>query len=216
MKVVVSDDHRVLLDSLSASLSARGHEVVASTVTPEAALEAVLAHDPDVCLLDYSYPHGTCDAVLRRMTAVHPRTRVVVFSATTEPHVVASVLAGGASGFVSKTRSIQDICDALDRAVEGHVSVDPALLQQAFAPPECRGPLWSLRFLTEREWDVLKCLTRGMTTKQIACELGIRHATARTHVQHLLAKLGVHSRLEAAALMAKHADSKTWPLRLRE
>lgn len=215
MKVVVSDDHRVLLDTLSASLTARGHDVVAATVTPEAALDAVLAHDPDVCLLDYSYPQGTCDDVLRRMTAQHPRTRVVVFSATAEPHVVASVLAGGATGFVSKARSIQDICDAIDRAVQGHVTVDPALLHQAFAPPQGHGPLWSLRFLTDREWDVLRCITRGMTTKQIAVELGISHATARTHVQHLLAKLGVHSRLEAAALMAEHADAQTWPARLR-
>ncbi|TQM64534.1 LuxR C-terminal-related transcriptional regulator [Humibacillus xanthopallidus] len=216
MRIVVADDHQVLLDTLSASLTERGHDVVAREVTSEGALDAVLALDPDACLLDYSYPGGTCHAALSSMTACRPRTHVVVLSASSEPGVVAGVLAAGATGFVSKTRSIDEICDALARAARGQVAVDARLLQQALAAPSAKGPLWSLRFLTEREWDVLKCLTRGLTTKQIACELGIRHATARTHVQHLLAKLGVHSRLEAAALMTKHADSKTWPLRLRE
>ncbi|GGN09489.1 helix-turn-helix transcriptional regulator [Terrabacter tumescens] len=205
----------MLLDSLSASLTARGHDVVAATVTAEAALDAVGTHDPDVCLLDYCYPEGTCDVVLRRMTELHPRTRVVVLSATLEPHVVAAVLGAGATGFVSKSRTIQDICEAMDRAVQGHVTVDPQLLRQAFAAPVSKGPLWSARFLTEREWDVLRCITRGLTTKQIASELGIRHATARTHVQHLLSKLGVHSRLEAAALISAHGDTETWPQRLR-
>jgi two-component system, NarL family, nitrate/nitrite response regulator NarL len=216
VRIVLSDDHRVLLDTLSMFLTMRGHDVVAEEVTPEAALEAVLTHDPDLCLLDYSYPHGTCNEALRAMTAQHPRTRVVVYSAMAQPVVVASVLAAGATGFVSKESSIEEIYDALERAAQGHVAVDARLMQQALAAPVTNGPLWCLQFLTDREWDVLKGITRGLTTKQIARELGIRTATARTHVQHVLSKLGLHSRLEAAALMAKHGNAHTWPIRLRD
>lgn len=215
MRIVVSDDHRLLLETLSASLSVRGFDVVASEATPEGALDAVLAHAPDVCLLDYHYPSGTCHDALLAMTLHRPSTRVVVFSATTEPSMVATVLADGACGFVSKTKTIDEVCDTIDRVVQGHIAVEPDLLHQALAKPVDRGPLWRLRFLTEREWDVLNCITQGQTTTQIAVTLGIRHATARTHVQHLLAKLGVHSRLEAAALMSRHADPKSWPVRLQ-
>ncbi|WP_404391278.1 LuxR C-terminal-related transcriptional regulator [Humibacillus xanthopallidus] len=205
----------MLLDAMSTSLTARGHEVVAQEVTPEGALVAVARHDPDICLLDYSYPHGTCLEVLRTMTAEHPRTRVVVFSAMTDPQTVGACLTAGAAGFVSKLKSIDDICQALDRAGSGGVAIDAHLLQQVLKPASGEDPLWALQFLTDREWDALRSIVQGLTTKQIAAELGISQATARTHVQRLLAKLGVHSRLEAAALINRHATSETWPVRLR-
>jgi two-component system, NarL family, nitrate/nitrite response regulator NarL len=215
VRVVISDDHRMLLDAMSASLTARGHEVVAQEVTPEGALAAVARHDPDICLLDYNYPQGTCLEVLRRMTAHRPRTRVGIFSAMADPQTVGACLTAGAAGFVSKLQSIDDICQALDRAGTGAVAIDSHLLQQVLRPARGDDPLWALQFLTDREWDALRCITHGLTTKQIAAELGISQATARTHVQHLLVKLGVHSRLEAAALMTMHATSETWPVRLR-
>jgi len=71
-----------------------------------------------------------------------------------------------------------------------------------------------LRFLTEREWQVLHCILQGRTTEQMAAELGVQRSTARTHVQNLLAKLGVHSRLQVAAMMNAHGEaamrSQTW------
>jgi two-component system, NarL family, nitrate/nitrite response regulator NarL len=139
----------------------------------------------------------------------------VVFSAMTDPHTVGACLTAGAAGFVSKLKSIDDVCQAIDRAGSGAVAIESHLLQQVLKPVRGDDPLWALQFLTDREWDALRCITHGLTTKQIAAELGISQATARTHVQHLLVKLGVHSRLEAAALMTRHATSETWPVRLR-
>jgi DNA-binding NarL/FixJ family response regulator len=215
VKIVIADDHRLLGEAVGASLQARGYGVAAVETTAECAVVAVALHDPDVCLLDFGFPEGSCYEALRTIITNHPRTAVVVFSATVHPSIVAGVLAAGALGCLSKAMSMDDICTMLDRAAGGQLAVEPNLLQQALMAPDTRDPTWMLRFLTDREWDVLRCITRGRTNEQIARELGITCATARTHVQHLLPKLGVHSRLEAAALMAEHATPETWPMRLQ-
>ena len=215
MRIVVCDDHRLLLEALGASLAARGHDVVALTVKPDDALAAVAEHAPDVCLIDLHFPEGTSLEAVRAMTTRHPGTKVVLLSATADPQAVVGSLTVGAAGFLCKVMSVDAICAMLDRAVEGQVAVEATLLQQAFLPPSRHDPLWALRFLTDREWDVLWCITRGLTTQQIAHRLGVRNSTARTHVQNLLTKLGVHSRLEAAALLADHGNSAIWPARLR-
>lgn len=215
MKVVICDDHRMLLEALGGALRSRGHNVVALALTPEEALDAVAEHDPDVCLLDLHFPGGTSLTTLRIMTSQHPRTRVVVFSASSDPAAVAGVLSIGAAGFLSKSMSVDEVSVMLGRAAEGQAAVEAGLLQRAFQPPGQDDPLWVLRFLTDREWDVLHAITRGQSTRQIADQLGVRTSTARTHVQNLLAKLGVHSRLEAVALIADHGSVETWPLRLR-
>ncbi len=215
MRIVVCDDHRLLLEALGASLVARGHDVVALAVTPDEAVCAVTDHAPDVCLLDLHFPGGTSLDALQAMRARQPGTKVVVFSATADPQAVVGTLSMGASGFLRKSMSMDEICLMLDRAAEGQVAVEANLLQQAFLPPSAADPLWALRFLTDREWDVLRCITQGLTTQQIARQLGVRNSTARTHVQNLLTKLGVHSRLEAAALLADHGSPAIWPARLR-
>lgn len=215
MRIVLCDDHRLLVEALGASLAARGFDVVALALTPEEALAAVAEHAPDVCLLDLNFPGGTSLGILRVMAQAHPTTKVVVFSATADPQAVVGALSAGASGFLCKSMSVDAISAMLERALEGQVAVEASLLQRAFLPPSTHDPLWALRFLTDREWDVLRCITRGLTTQQIARQLGVQTSTARTHVQNLLTKLGVHSRLEAAALLADHGSAEIWPARLR-
>src|ERR1019366_3816095 len=68
---------------------------------------------------------------------------------------------------------------------------------------------------THREWEVLRCIMDGLSTQQMADRLGVQRGTVRTHVQNLLTKLSVHSRLQAAAMMTAHASEETWPAHLR-
>jgi two-component system nitrate/nitrite response regulator NarL len=104
----------------------------------------------------------------------------------------------------------------LDRAVRGQLAVEPALLQRALRPQKStEDPLWALQFLTDREWQVMRCIMEGQTTEEMAEALGVQRSTARTHVQNLLTKLGVHSRLQAAALMSAHGSLDSWPVHLR-
>ena len=76
-------------------------------------------------------------------------------------------------------------------------------------------PLWVLKFVTQREWEVLRCIMDGLSTEQMADHLRVRRSTARTHVQNLLTKLGVHSRLQAAAMITAYASDETWPVHMR-
>jgi two-component system nitrate/nitrite response regulator NarL len=211
VRIVICDDHTLLAESLAVAFTGLGHEVVAVGTRPAQAVAAVAEHEPDVCLLDVSFPEGSSVEVLDLLAAASPRTSVVLMSAWTERETVAAALRQGASGFVGKEQPVREIAAAMERAHAGLVAVDPALLHRG----QDDDPLWQLRFLTDREWDVMRCIMDGLTTAEMARQLGVRRSTARTHVQNLLTKLGVHSRLKAAALMTAHATSESWPAHLR-
>jgi two-component system nitrate/nitrite response regulator NarL len=216
MRLVVCDDHRLLLEALGLALGERGHDVVALVCSPGDAVEAAAEHRPDVVLLDVNFPDGSSLTAIRRIRDASPESKVVMLSAESDHAVVGRAIAEGASGYVGKEKPISEIVDMLSQAANGHVAVDPALLQQALRPQKpSDDPLWALQFLTDREWEVMRCIMDGQTTEQMAETLGVQRSTARTHVQNLLTKLGVHSRLQAAALMAAHASEETWPVHMR-
>ncbi|HET7476813.1 MAG TPA: response regulator transcription factor [Dermatophilaceae bacterium] len=222
MKLVLCDDHLLLLEGLRLVLTRAGHDVVTATADPGEAVAAVRRHRPDACLLDLHFPHGFPrrheGPVVRRGTAgrpdswcgtalidavrtAHPGTRVVILSGTAEPGLVAEALSRGAHGFVGKQRSVAEIVSTLERAVGSAGGVGGGGQEQ---PSD---PLWVLRFLTDREWQVLRCILDGNSTEQISAVLGVRRSTARTHVQNLLTKMGVSSRLQLAALVTAHGES---------
>jgi DNA-binding NarL/FixJ family response regulator len=151
VRLLICDDHKVLVEGLSLVLSKKGHTIVVTALDPDEAVEAARQHQPDACLLD------------------------------------------------------------------GYLAVDPLILRDALRPAAPNDdPLWMLKFLTEREWEVLRCIMEGLSTQQMAEKFGVHRCTARTHVQNTLTKLGVHSRLQAAALMTANATEETWPVHLRE
>ena len=216
MRLLVCDDHSLLLEVLSMALAKGGHEVVATALDPDQAVEAAREHQPDGCLLGVDFPLGNGLAAIRRIHEVSSGTKVVILSGSISAGLVADAIAEGAQGFVSKGKPMGAVIEALELAHEGYLAVDPLLLRAALRP---RGPdddpLWMLKFLTEREWHVLRCLMDGLSTQQIADRLGVQQSTARTHVQNLLCKLGVHTRLQAVALMTAHASDVTWPVHMR-
>jgi two-component system nitrate/nitrite response regulator NarL len=216
MRLLLCDDHRMLVDALSIALTDNGHTVVATALDPDEAVEAAREHQPDVCLLDVNFPQGNGLSAIRRIREVSVDTKVVILSGSLSRGVVADAIAQGAAGFVGKEKPIGAIIEALELARQGQLAVDPLALQDALRPrSQDDDPLWVLKFVTEREWDVLRCIMDGLSTQEMADQLGVHRSTARTHVQNLLNKLGVHSRLQAAALMTAHASDETWPVHLR-
>jgi two-component system nitrate/nitrite response regulator NarL len=216
MRLLVCDDHRLLLDALSMALADRGHTVVATALDPDEAVEAAREHQPDACLLDVSFPHANGLNAVGRIHEASPDTKVVMLSGSISRSLVADAIAQGAQGFVGKERPVGVIIEALEMACKGHLAVDLLLLQEVLRPhPENDDPLWMLKFLTEREWEVMRCIMDGLSTEQMALQLHVQRSTARTHVQNLLTKLGVHSRLQAAALLTAHASAETWPVHMR-
>lgn len=216
MRLVLCDDHRLLVEAIEVVLTGLGHEVCAITTTPEEAIAAVRTHQPDILLLDVAFPGSRSIETIPRVAEAGPDTRVVLLSAEASPAVVAQAIASGASGFVRKERMMSDLVDALELARQGHLAVEPNLLQRALrAGSSNEDPLWPLSFLTDREWQVLRCIVDGNGTDDIAERLKVQRSTARTHVQSVLSKLGVHSRLQAAALVAAHGSDDMWPAHVR-
>lgn len=216
MRLVVCDDHALLLESMALTLVAQGQDVVGVARDPDEAVRVVAEHQPDICLLDVSFPGGTSLPAIARLREAAPGTKVVMLSADSSPELVAEAIEAGAAGFVRKDETVDRLVQALGLAAQGHLAVEPDLLQRALRSKDRReDPLWATSYLTDREWQVLRCIVDGLTTDEIARQLGVRGSTARTHVQNVLTKLGVHSRLQAAALVAAHGSADMWPPHVR-
>lgn len=205
MRIVLCDDHTLLVEAFRTALQSVGHEVVALAATPEEGHQAVLDHDPDVCLLDVLFPMGSGLDAAARIAFDRPSCRVLMLSARADPLLVRAALAVGAAGFVSKDESIAGILRALERVAAGDIAIDPVLLRAAVrARPAFGGPPGQrLSVLSGREREVLRGIVAGRSTKEIARAMGVSTSTAGTHVQNVLTKLGVHSRLQVVALVVR-------------
>jgi two-component system, NarL family, nitrate/nitrite response regulator NarL len=205
VRLVLCDDHRLLAEALATALRAHGHEVVAVATTPEAGYRAVVEHHPDVCLLDVGFPGASGLDVITRIASSYHGCKVLMLSGRSSPDMVNAALTAGAAGFVLKEQGIDRILQALDRVLEGQAVVDSGLLRAALSVPmRLRSPEGQrLRSLTSREREALRRIAAGDSTKEIARAMHVSESTARTHVQNVLTKLGVRSRLQAAALVAR-------------
>lgn len=210
VRVMVVDDHRLLAEALASALKLRGHRVLAAAAPSAGAAELVLSRAPEVCLLGTAAPArpGAFDPVTR-IKREKPQIAVVVLGPVPSPRGIAAAFAAGASGYVRHDERIEGVERAMVKARAGEVAAAPQLLQQSFAElldpavePDDEGARL-LQMLTAREIEVLVRVAEGEDTRRIAVGMGIAPSTARTHVQRVLVKLGVGSRLEAAALAAR-------------
>ncbi|MEU3063263.1 LuxR C-terminal-related transcriptional regulator [Streptomyces subrutilus] len=210
VRVVVVDEHRLLAEALASALKLRGHRVLAAAAPAAGAAELVINRSPEVCLLGTATPAqpGVFEPVVR-IKRERPQIAVVVLGPVPSPRGIAAAFAAGACGYVRQDERIEGVERALAKARAGEVAISPQLLQGAFAellnpaaqPDDEAGRL--LRLLTPREVEVLVRVAEGEDTRLIAAGMAIAPSTARTHVQRVLMKLGVGSRLEAAALAAR-------------
>jgi DNA-binding NarL/FixJ family response regulator len=214
MRVLVCDDHKAFAESLAMVLADAGHQVVAVTHSPDEAL-AVLSRNPvDLCLLDLVYANGTVLDRLAEIRAAAPDAALVVLSGFTDPEVVAAAEAAGVRGFADKSQHVTEILAMLGKVAAGDRVITPVPAWRT-PEPESRSETRRLaEFLTEREREVLCGLVRGDDTHTLARSMGVTWATVRSHVQSVLSKLGVHSRLEAATVAVRDglvdARTGTW------
>jgi two-component system, NarL family, nitrate/nitrite response regulator NarL len=207
MRIVVSDDHRLLLEALSHALATRGFTVEAATSTPAEAVAAVKLYDPDLLLVDVSFPDGSGLDAAREVITGHPRTRVVVLTGSDDAATALEAARIGVAGYIRKDQRLSAIVDALQRAAEGEPWIDATILRRLrsaqTAAPAPRSPVDDL---TRQERIVLGMLQEGLSTAEIVRRMGIGNSTVRSHIQAILTKLGVHSRLQAVA-MVSHEES---------
>jgi two-component system, NarL family, nitrate/nitrite response regulator NarL len=201
MKIVVCDDHLMFLEALTAAFTLRGHEVFAAA-TPESCVRRVAEHAPAVVTVDITMPGGDIFWLVREVRATAPDTPIVVVSGMDPCPLASELLAAGVAGFLRKDESTEAVLDGLVRAASGELVGRAYRPRPGFSrvatPAEVR-----LRYLTTREREVLSRIVAGDSTKDMARALGISYSTTRTHVQNVLQKLGVNSRLQAAALVGR-------------
>ena len=203
MRILLCDDHVLLTEALESLLRSAGHEVLVAH-TPVAALNLLAVHRPDVCILDVCFPEGDGVDVLSRVADRSPETRVLMLSGSRDPDTVRTAIDLGAHGYLCKDVGVAEVVRAVERVREGQVVLDP-LVAQLLARrhrPRAEGIEWLMGFLTTREREVLRRITLGQGTQEMADDMHISRSTARTHVQNVLRKLGVHSRLEAVAAIS--------------
>lgn len=200
--VVIGDGQAVFGELLAALLEKRGFDVSAAPTTPTLLVDAVRRVCPDLCLLDEETLGGG-PGLIEAVTDCAPgHTKVVVLSSDPTKDRAASSLLSGADGFVAKKGRIEDLLGAIDRVVTGERVVETTERSRRSPSPSAEHALAD--HLTSRERQCLALLVDGASTSRIARELGVSSVTVRSHIRSVFAKLGVHSRLEAASFAVRH------------
>jgi two-component system, NarL family, response regulator DevR len=203
IRVLIIDDHEVLASSLAMVVDAEDDLVTAGVATTlEQARSLVGSTRPDVLLLDHRMPDGDGVAAIPGLRALRPTIGVVVLTASAADHVLMSAIENGASGFLSKTRSLDEVTAAVRAAAAGESVISPELLARLL-PRFGRGKVASADELTDREREVLALVAQGLPNAAIAARLVVSVHTVRNHIASLSAKLGAHSKLEALSIAVR-------------
>lgn len=203
IRVLVVDDHEVLASSLAQVLDGESDlRSVGVAATLEQARSLVRTALPDVVLLDHRMPDGDGVAAIDGLLALRPSMRVVMLTASAADHVLVSAIEAGASGFVSKTRSLSEVTAAVRAAATGEAVISPEMLARLL-PRLHRGGRTRHEELTDREREVLDLVADGLTNAAIAERLFVSVHTVRNHIANLSAKLGAHSKLEALSIAVR-------------
>ena len=199
IRTVIADDHEVVRTGIKSLLHGTEIEIVASAASGEEAIRAVVEHAPDVALIDVRLPKGDGLQCLGRIKLDHPDTAVVMLSTYDNPTYIARSVALGAAGYILKGASGKTLVEAIRTAARGESVWTRDELRRvtgALATPRLVADVEVP--LTQRESEVLKQLAYGLTNKEIAQALGISYETVKEHVQHILRKIGVTDRTQAA------------------
>lgn len=203
IRVLLVDDHRVVREGLRAYLQIAGDiEVVGEAPDGQAAIDHLDAAGeqglPDVVLMDLVMHKLDGIEATRRIKARFPQVDVIAMTSFIDEQKVVDVMAAGATGYLLKDAEADAVAEAIRGAQRGEVHIDPQmarLLMEAMRQPTRTDPAGDL---TAREREVLVLVAQGHANKEIARRLDISERTARTHVSHILAKLGLTSRTQAA------------------
>jgi DNA-binding NarL/FixJ family response regulator len=203
IRVLIVDDHSVVREGLRTFLELQdGIEVAGEAADGDEAVREAERLRPDVVLMDLVMPRLDGVAAMRELRERAPATRVVVLTSFLDDERLLPAIRAGAAGYLLKNVQPRELARAVRLAAEGEALIDPAVAARLVdSLVDDRGG--EKPELTPREQEVLDLIGRGFANKRIALELGIAEKTVKTHVGHVLAKLGVSDRTQAALYAAR-------------
>jgi DNA-binding NarL/FixJ family response regulator len=201
VSVLVADDHPMWRDAVERDLTEAGFDVVATAANGDEAVRRARATRPRVVVTDLQMPGTDGVTATRQILSAVPDVRVLVLSASGEQRDVLEAVKAGATGYLVKSASREELVDAVRRTAAGDPVFTPGLAglvlgefrRMATERPE---PDDGRPRLTERETEVLRLVATGLSYKQIAERLVLSHRTVQNHVQNTLGKLQLHNRVE--------------------
>jgi DNA-binding NarL/FixJ family response regulator len=199
IRVVVVDDHQLMLDAIRLTLEqSKDIELVGEALTGSEALPLIGRTQPDLVLLDIRMPQMDGLTCLGKIRERHPKIKVVILSGIDEPEQIQTALKHGASAFVVKHVDPRDLASALRQAMSGTV------FQMLGSGESSEENAAKAAGVTESEMRVLTALARGLSNKQIAAELFITEQTVKFHLTNIYRKLHVANRTEATRYAYQH------------
>ncbi len=196
--MIIAEDQGMVLGALVALLEIEGDiTVVARAKNGKEALRAVLAHKPDVFITDIEMPEMTGLDVAAELKRLRKDTRVIILTTFARAGYLRRALDAGAAGYLLKDMRAEELAEAVRRVQQGLRVIDPELATEAWGEPDP---------LTDRERQVLRLAGDGVTSLDIANDLGLSEGTVRNYLSEAISKLGAANRIEAARI----ARTKGW------
>lgn len=215
IKLLLADDHTMVRRGLQVFLSTQTDlELIGEASTGQETLEKVAILQPDIVLMDINMPGINGIEATKQIKLLHAQVKVIILTSFSDQDHVLPALRSGAKGYLLKDVEPEDLAQAIRRVYQGKVELHPDIAEQlvnqyaesdqtAFPPND-----GSIYELTKRELDVLRLIASGKSNRSIAEELCITEKTVKTHVSHVLSKLGMSDRTQAAIYAIKHGLDK--------
>ena len=198
-RVLVVDDHPVVLSGTQRILKEGGLEVVGAATTAEEAMNLIAASQPDVVLIDVRLRGMSGIELAAQVAREHPAVRTVILSSFGNPNYVKAALKAGAMGYLLKTASAEELISAVRAVALGTFVLDATVSKDlVLEEGVAREPL------SAREGEVLELVISGLPNKAIAARLGLSKRTVDTYLAHLFARVNVSSRAALVAWAARH------------
>ena len=205
-RLILVDDHTLFRKGLAELLERDGLvSVVAMTGNPSEVPQLLHAHKPDVLILDLNMPGTDGINLMQELKAQGFPLPMLILTVSEAEEDLARALRSGANGYLLKSMEPDEVVDAVQRAVKGETVVAPSMTAKLVSLLDAKSTTQSiLNSLTQREREILSHLAKGESNKAIARQLDISYDTVKLHVRHILAKLNLSSRVEAAVFAVEH------------